>query len=509
MLQKIIRKLDNIRTGQYFLGVILLGSVLRLWGIFDRAIWYDEAFSLLFGQLSWGEMIVGTLGVDSTGAVAENHPLGYYFILKVWMDLLGSDVWAARALSVVFGIITLFIVYEISKLVFSGKKALMPVFVLAVSPFHIHYSQEIRMYALMALALIIATLALFKGMSEDRWYWWVIFAISSAVAQYTQQLAAIYLISLAAIPVLLRNKKVIVRVALSGGAAVLLYLPWLLHLPEQIASTKVYWVSKPLLSRFITLLITFVSGLPIRVGWTMVLFAVAMLVLVFGGMGTVRILKSEEKSEISVGWFAYLAFVPPVLLWLVSQVRPVFIERALLASAVMFSVWVGSIIASQLTPGIEKSLLAGLMLLGAFSGIAEHVEAAGFPYAPYQEIGQRLISELDGQENIIHSNKISFLPMYYYFGDEVQTFVADEEGSAFDTLALPTQRVLGFSESPSLEAAIGERDAFYFLIFQAAIDELMEAGLEEHPHLAWLYENYEVDSMETVDDLLIYHFTEK
>lgn len=507
IMAKIWSKLKADKQLFFIVLILVLGLIVRLIGISTRAIWYDEAFSLLYGKLDLPKMIEGTLGMDSSGNVADIHPLGYYFLLSQWMKVFGDSIQAARLLSILFGVSSLFICYLLCKYLLPNEYSLLPVFFLAISPFHIHYSQEIRMYALMAFLLSTATLALFKGMSEQKLIWWGIFAVSSALAQYVQQLSGIYLIVLAAIPLLRKDKLSILRTFLSGMAALILYLPWLIHLPSQVASTKVYWIEKPLPSRYLTLLIEFVSGLPIRSGWTYFVFGASLVILIFGVIGSYRVFSSPGDDKRGL-WFAYLAFVPPMVMWLISQIRPVFIERALLTSGIMFVLWIGYITAHASTPKFEKLLLTALLMIGAFSGILEHVDADGFPYAPYIDIGNEIVEKIKGQEIVIHSNKLSYLPMYYYFGDALpQTFIADVEGGAADTLAPPTQKVLGISEAETLEAAIGDRESFYFLIFEAAIQEMQESGLEEHPQLAWMQQHdFLIECKVQEGDLWIYHF---
>jgi hypothetical protein len=53
---------------------------------------------------------------------------------------------------------------------------------------------------------------------------------------------------------------------------------------------------------------------------------------------------------------------------------------------------------------------------------------------------------------ILHSNKLTMLPMTYYARLQgaamPQRYVADRSGSGEDTLALPTQEVLGLIAAP-------------------------------------------------------------
>lgn len=487
--------------------VLGAGAILRLLMLSSRPIWYDEAFSLLYSSKSISAMIAGTL-TTTGGEAADIHPLGYYATLKYWLEIWGNSVWAGRLLSVLVSLLTIALVYVFVRAFVEEKFAWVIAGFVALSPFYIHYSQEIRMYALMSFALVLATLSLFKGMEVGKWGWWVVFAVASTAAQYTQQLAAVYLLSLALIPVIKRDRQAVFRTVLAGVGAIVLYLPWLIHLPEQLSTTQVYWVSVPKLSRFLTLFLAFVTGLPLPGMLLWVGFAASLVVLTIGVMASIRIFRQERGRKVFGFWLAYLAFVPPVLLWLVSQVHPVYIERALLTSAIMFAAWVGWLVVHKYTPVVEKGILTAVFVLGAGMGIWVHYTYVGFPYADYQGLGETLMVEVEPDEVIVHSNKLSFLPMYYFYQHEIpQTFVADAEGSASDTLHLATQQVLGFEEKDSLTDAVGESAGVWFLIYQEAIVEAEEKlGLPSHPHLDWLDAHYQLVAEEQWGDLWVRHY---
>ncbi|MCA9941062.1 MAG: glycosyltransferase family 39 protein, partial [Anaerolineales bacterium] len=102
-----IRQLPSPR--RLWPAIPLLAAVLRVVNLGGRALWYDEAFSVLFARRSVGEMIAGTLGPQA--AAAEEHPLLYYFTLHGWMRLFGETPAAVRLPSVLAGIATIALLY--------------------------------------------------------------------------------------------------------------------------------------------------------------------------------------------------------------------------------------------------------------------------------------------------------------------------------------------------------------------------------------------------------------
>jgi mannosyltransferase len=486
--------------------ILLLGLILRLLAVSTRPIWYDEAFAVLFSEKGLPAMILGTLGGDAAAA-PDVHPLLYYTLLWGWMRLFGESLVSVRALSILIGLGTLLMAYLLSKELFDEKTALFAALFVALSPFHIHYSQEIRMYSLLAFELVTAAYALWKGMHSRDWRWWVLFSLMAASAQYTNNLAFFFLVPLAATPLLKKDWPSLRSTVLAGLGAVLLYSPWLVHLPNQFSKLQGgYWISRPGIDKVFTALLSYVTNLPLSEKIFPVALFIALFLFALAVMQTLRLYSRGEQTAKRGLWLAYLAFTMPALLWLVSQWQPLFIERALLPSGVMFSIWLAWAITGT---GLHKAMryvLFGLLLVASVVGQYQHLTYHGFPYGPYQELGEYLEGRVSSDAVIVHSNKLTHLPTVYYFRDLPQEYVADPPGSGSDTLALPTQEVLGLFASPSIEGAVGGANTVWLVIFSRAIDEYQDLGQPTHPHLAWLDENLTLVSVEPWGDLLLYEY---
>ena len=83
--------------------LFVAGTLLRLYQLDNRSLWFDESFSWALSQFSLHELI------DRTGQ--DVHPPFYYLILKAWTILFGTSVFAMRMLSVAFASLTLVGVY--------------------------------------------------------------------------------------------------------------------------------------------------------------------------------------------------------------------------------------------------------------------------------------------------------------------------------------------------------------------------------------------------------------
>jgi hypothetical protein len=119
-------------------------------------------------------------------------------------------------------------------------------------------------------------------------------------------------------------------------------------------------------------------------------------------------------------------------------------------------------------------------------GVFHHVTYAGFPYAPFNNLAAELRSRLEPGDVILHSSKLSMLPMVYYDRRLAQGYIADPPGSGIDTLAPSTQKVLKLEASEDINSAIGNADRVWFLIFAESNQEYIRAGHARHPHLTYL-----------------------
>jgi hypothetical protein len=100
------------------------------------------------------------------------------------------------------------------------------------------------------------------------------------------------------------------------------------------------------------------------------------------------------------------------------------------------------------------------------------------------------------------------LPAYYHDRELSQKYIQDIPGSGADTLALPTQEILGLTAEASLEESVGEAKKVWFIVFNKAIEEYRALGYPTHPHLSWLEEHFRLEKREDWEDnISIYVFS--
>jgi len=142
------------------LAIVVLGGFLRFYQIGSKGLWLDEAFSVWLGWQSIGEMLGWLVRIDQ-------HPPLYYALLHFWMSL-GDRAATVRALSALCGTLTIPVIYLLGRRLVDDGVGLLTALILAVSPFHVRFAQEARMYTLLALNASLALYALVRLLTDPR-----------------------------------------------------------------------------------------------------------------------------------------------------------------------------------------------------------------------------------------------------------------------------------------------------------------------------------------------------
>jgi mannosyltransferase len=167
--------------------VLLCAGILRFYHIGFQDFWRDEAFSLVLSRQElvplWNDVVKDFV-----------HPPLYYLMLHVWMKVAGDAPVQARALSALFGCLSVLAAYGVGRLAYGRNAGLLGAALFAVSWMDVKYSQETRPYEV-ATFWVLAALGFFlAALRQKGTAWWWLFAGSSALAMYTHYYAGFVLL---------------------------------------------------------------------------------------------------------------------------------------------------------------------------------------------------------------------------------------------------------------------------------------------------------------------------
>ena len=155
------------------LGLLALAAALRFNDLAGESLWYDEAYSVWSSRMD----------ILSPRVLWEwriEFPV-YYWLLHVWMRLFGDGQVAVRSLSAVAGALSVVPMVGWGRRLFGERAGWAAGLMLAVSPYHIWYSQEARMYACAVLLALVSSYAFWRLVQGARWPWWAVHALSTGL----------------------------------------------------------------------------------------------------------------------------------------------------------------------------------------------------------------------------------------------------------------------------------------------------------------------------------------
>jgi len=316
--------------------VLVLATAARFYGLTAAAIWGDEGSSLLMSHYALADIWIH--------AAHDVHPPLYFMVLHGWIEVFGDGIFSIRCLSALPGVVAVMLGMWLVRLVARPRAALLAGLMLALLPTAVRYSQEVRMYSLLGVWLLGATIALVYWVKQPRQSRpLVIYALLMVAGFYTHYFTAlcvivhwVYLLVLRLQPA--HPQKHINRPVwwLANVAIVLLFAPWIPglidlieHMDQLKANGDVGWELPVTLSSLPSMVWIFLiqddgENLP----W--LLFGALPILLSVVIVATV--LRDGSRYRWSV-LLALYSLLPLLLVYAVSFISPVFIERYLNAYA--------------------------------------------------------------------------------------------------------------------------------------------------------------------------------
>ncbi|MDQ7029383.1 MAG: glycosyltransferase family 39 protein, partial [Ardenticatenia bacterium] len=171
--------------------ILVTALALRLLFLDAQPLWWDEGYSVYFSTESLSRLIELTS--------FDIHPPLYYVFLKAWFALVGVSPIRARLLSVLLGVLAVRLMWHVAHRLAPRPVASVATVLLAISPLHIYYSQEVRMYALLVLLTLTSVMGLLEACRTGGRRHWVSLVLLATATMLTQYYGLLIVVALALI----------------------------------------------------------------------------------------------------------------------------------------------------------------------------------------------------------------------------------------------------------------------------------------------------------------------
>jgi mannosyltransferase len=473
-----------------------LGLMLRCIGLSTRGIWYDDAFSFFIARQDIDQIVSGT--------AADTMPPLYYFALHLWIRL-GSDVATLRLLNVFVSLAILALTFRLTDFLFGFRTAIAAAILTAVSPFQIYHAQELRMYGLLCLNLLLYLYffsRIYVKSNRPAWPFWIGLVAAGVLAMYSHNLAIFTLLSAPLLLFLQRRWRLFGRSMVALAVILLLASPWLVMVPGQIAKIqRAFWTPRPGLLELVQALVTFHTDLPVPRWMLPIAVTVTLLCFVLVVYQLVRDRWEERPVQLLVAFACF----PPVLIFGSSYVmRPLFVPRGFILSSVAYYALAAVVLVGRAPRLVRGSLLVSFVTVGLLA-LPSTYTFNSFPRSPFQPAVSFLRPRIRPGDVVLHDNKLSYFPARYYAPDLPQVFLPDEPGSHNDTLAPATQDAIGVWPVEGLEGVTEDASRVWFVFFTRTVGEWAERS-GSHPTLETLEEKWRLVDQAAFNDLEVMLF---
>lgn len=349
----------------YLLLIILLGALLRFYDLGVESFWIDEIYTVHLTSQDLPTLVQNLLmkSDDTPHAV-------YYLLVHFWVLPSGISEFSIRSLSVVIGVLSIGMMYLVGKQLFDADVGLISAFLMAISEFHIQYSQEARAYSLLVLLTLFSIYYYIRMYKTEKPWLWIVIVLFNGLLFYTHT-STIFVFAAEYLHYFLywkRHKNTFIQWGVAQLVFLLFVIPSVFGIVGSEESVSNFtgtlaWIAAPSLKVFISTVYSYIFPQNYQHSWLFIAlsFLVASVVFIIGVLlfnskkardhwsivikdlfrNLLITTKIDSDYMLVVLWF----LCPTLLLFIFSKIfTPLFIDRYTIGAVPAFFLLVAAAI---------------------------------------------------------------------------------------------------------------------------------------------------------------------
>jgi mannosyltransferase len=459
--------------------VLLVAASLRILGLSDQSLWYDESARVYVASLPLRDLfhILTAMGL-------QRLPL---YFLAVRPFTVPFHEMTVRFPSVLFGLLSIAFVAQAGRKLLNRRIGLIAAILMAVNPFHVWFSRDANLYTLVALSSTGA-LYFFAGVLRRQGFRpWLGLGLLTGIGLWTHYFT--YAIPLVGFLYLLctfgDNYVLLRRWVVTQLLAFAPLLPWAVSVILQgqfyIASSA---VAKPHPMELLHTLWNF------SIGYTEKVTPIVLVSLgLFGGTILLAILQFRRHPRSTLLLMLSLC-LPIAMTFVIAQRLPMYMDRYLIVTLPAFLILVAGG-AMSLPVRMRGLCLAGLIVASSIGTARIYYDEEYYTKEDWQGVASYIESQEQSGDAIMPLLYQSLVPLigYYYHGKlPMEPILTQDRMRLPATFADSYQRLWYVAPHP--------HDSSHLLARCQTFD--LYADVHEEPVRQWLME-HEVDLAQRED----------
>lgn len=287
---------EQLKRNKALIIIIFISLILQLYTINRSSLWMDETTSVIDAKEPVKKILFDPNWKDQV-------PL-YRLILHFWIIVFGETEFALRLFSVLFGVISVLMLYQLTKVMLSRKVALLASFFLSINTLFIKHAQEAGKYTLFIVLSLLTVYFVFQVLKreEKKRKVWLLFIITSLLNMYTHIFASFILLAEIIYLILFLKKKEIDKLIVSLIIILVLYLPIIIGIVISVSFRSQYHPDLGIASSFLSYIKEIIISFSGNVGLTIIFSILIINALIW-----------SFKTEKKLFWLFTLLNIIPIL----------------------------------------------------------------------------------------------------------------------------------------------------------------------------------------------------
>jgi len=380
----------------------VLYTAVRLWGLTDSCLWFDELFSVHAAEHAWNSL-------PWFVALDLIHPPLFYILLKLWIAIGGESLLWLRLFPVLFSVIALIpFLLLCRELRFPTWTTAFALFLFAVSGSMIRSAQFVRMYSLL-ICISLFSIWLFARYF-NRGVGLVLLALVNIILVYTHYYGWLVLAA-QVIVVLIFQRVNWRRMMLMVGVVIASFIPWLVTVFQAARSgsdivQNIAWQAKPGIRELFAFMIDLVEPFYYQASnvdaASVYPVSIPLIVVIAMTIPLYVIEWRQEERKLSVQLLVIFFAVPFSISFVASWILPysVWGTRHLIMIFPVAMILIANAVQGFPVRAVRYAVVSLIIGLSAIGLVAEaRRETPEYPWCEWEKVADEIRkSELNGEQ---------------------------------------------------------------------------------------------------------------
>lgn len=482
------------KNALYILLITFIGLLLRLYKLHNNDFWLDEVYTVIVSNFNFPQMM--------ERVIANSQPPLYYLLMHFWIKYFNFSDYFLDIPSVIFGVITIYVVYLLAKEIFTEKTALFSALFFSLSPVAVFFCKEARPYSLLILFTTLSALYFLKfineGNNKKNWFLYVIF---TTLAFYSHYVFGYFLVPQYIFIIIYKRKHFFRFLLLQIGFFILL-LPWLPSFIKQLNVCKETVVASQSIN-FLTILglLNIIHHIKVEINLlAMVPLRIIIPIMVFASV--VFLFKKKEEKHIFLIFYLILPIATAISLSIIW--KPIFIDRQISPALVPYFIFLSAGIHNILKYDLDQkiiSIFVSIMLLIALS-----LTVYKWDNRSYSKAVNYINKHYKKGEYIITLEEADTVPIIYYNKHHIPHFILPKYSSNhIDTRAFkfPSNFCKYFNNVTELKQVINSKMKIYLI---SSPEGLKREKVKELIKLIQ-FKNFKLKYTKQIQHLILFYYS--